>query len=33
MLEKAVNNFITNAIDHVEGRNFIQLTAEKNERE
>lgn len=31
MLEKAVNNFITNAIDHVEGRNFIQLTAEKNE--
>jgi len=32
MLEKAVNNFITNAIDHVEGRNFIQLTAEKKEK-
>ena len=31
MLEKAINNFITNAIDHVEGRNFIQLTAEKQE--
>jgi signal transduction histidine kinase len=31
MLEKAINNFITNAIDHVEGRNFIQLTAEKKE--
>lgn len=31
MLEKAVNNFITNAIDHVEGRNFIQLTCEKKE--
>jgi len=29
MLEKAINNFITNAIDHVEGRNFIQLAAEK----
>ena len=31
MLEKAINNFITNAIDYVEGRNFIQLTAEKKE--
>ena len=31
MLEKAVNNFITNAIDHIDGRNFIQLTAEKKE--
>lgn len=29
MLEKAINNFITNAIDHVEGRNFIQLTVEE----
>ena len=32
MLEKAINNFITNAIDYVEGRNFIQLTAEKKEK-
>lgn len=32
MLEKAVNNFITNAIDHVEGRNFIQLTVEEEEK-
>ena len=32
MLEKAINNFITNAIDHVEGRNFIQLTTEKKEK-
>ena len=31
MLEKAINNFITNAIDHVEGKKFIQLTAEKIE--
>ena len=31
MLEKAINNFITNAIDYVEGRKFIQLTAEKKE--
>lgn len=29
MLEKAINNFITNAIDHVEGRNLIELNAEK----
>ena len=28
MLEKAVNNFITNAIDHVGGRRSIQLVAE-----
>jgi two-component system sensor histidine kinase VanS len=32
MLEKAINNFITNAIDHVEGRNFIQLTVEEDEK-
>ena len=32
MLEKAINNFITNAINYVEGRNFIQLTAEKKEK-
>ena len=32
MLEKAINNFITNAIDYVEGRNFIQLVAEKKEK-
>ncbi len=31
MLEKAINNFITNAIDHVEGRNLIELVAEKKE--
>lgn len=31
MLEKAINNFITNAIDHVEGRKLIQLTAEKKD--
>ncbi|WP_160692236.1 HAMP domain-containing sensor histidine kinase [Clostridium sp. C2-6-12] len=29
MLEKAINNFITNAIDHVEGGNLIELNAEK----
>lgn len=32
MLEKAVNNFITNAIDHVEGEKNIRLTAEKKEK-
>lgn len=32
MLEKAVNNFITNAIDHVEGRNFIQLTVKEEDK-
>lgn len=31
MLEKAINNFITNAIDHVEGRKLIQLIAEKKD--
>jgi signal transduction histidine kinase len=31
MLEKAINNFITNAIDHVGERNFIQLTVERKE--
>ena len=31
MLEKAVNNFITNAIDHVDGRNLINLNVEKKE--
>lgn len=31
MLEKAINNFMTNAIDYVEGRMFIQLIAENNE--
>jgi len=31
MLEKAINNFITNAIDHVEGEKFIQLTTQKKE--
>lgn len=31
MLEKAINNFITNAIDHVEGKKIIQLNAEKKD--
>ncbi|AOR23793.1 HAMP domain-containing sensor histidine kinase [Clostridium taeniosporum] len=31
MLEKAINNFITNAIDHVDGRRVIELTIENKE--
>lgn len=31
MLEKAINNFITNAIDHVEGEKFIQLITRKKD--
>ncbi|HEX9026232.1 MAG TPA: HAMP domain-containing sensor histidine kinase [Clostridium sp.] len=31
MLEKAINNFMINAIDYVEGRKFIQLIAENKE--
>lgn len=31
MLEKAINNFMTNAIDYVDGRRFIQLLVENNE--
>ncbi len=31
MLEKAINNFMTNAIDYVEGKKFIQLIAENKE--
>lgn len=29
MLEKAVNNFITNAIDYVDGKNYIKLEVKK----
>jgi len=32
MIEKAINNFITNAINHVEGRKLIRLTVEKKEK-
>lgn len=31
MLEKAVNNFITNAIDFVDEKNYIKLVVEKSE--
>jgi len=31
MLEKAINNFITNAIDHVDERKIINVTAEEKE--
>ncbi|WP_026888490.1 sensor histidine kinase [Clostridium beijerinckii] len=31
LLEKAVNNFITNAIDHVKGRRIINIIAKKEE--
>lgn len=33
MLEKVINNFITNAIDYVEGRNLIQLNVEEKNNE
>jgi signal transduction histidine kinase len=31
MIEKAVNNFITNAIDYVDEKNYIKLAVEKSE--
>lgn len=33
MLEKVINNFITNAIDYVEGRNLIELKVEEKNNE
>lgn len=33
MLEKVINNFITNAIDYVEGRNLIELNVEEKNKE
>lgn len=33
MLEKVINNFITNAIDYVEGRNLIELNVEEKNNE
>jgi signal transduction histidine kinase len=33
MLEKVINNFITNAIDYVEGRSLIELNVEKKNNE